>query len=312
MALVLYGFAFLDAYFTAREVNAATGPHIHPNPRVAAVLNLVTRGFGYWYVGERKKAAIVFVLVWVAGRAALTVPNELLANSLSIGLEFALAFLAFDAYRIAQREVKGILEVVPHPAAAIRPEAGLPAAVPLAMAGLIVAGYVGFVTLGLLLPSYNPVDQSQASVTEQQDGKRYANPKYGVQLTVPQDWQLETTDASSFLTASKQGAFCQAGLLAESVLPGAGIEGYVGVLASQLSLQEIPWRLEAQQAGTLGGFPSTEAVFVGEAQGVSITSKYALVKRGLSVFAFFTASFSEGQELCATDFEAIRKSVVLP
>jgi hypothetical protein len=77
-------------------------------------------------------------------------------------------------------------------------------------------------------------------------------------------------------------------------------------------VQEIPWRLEAQEAGTLGGFPSTEAVFVGEARGVSITSKYALVKRGLSVFGFFTASFSEGQALCATDFETIRNSVMLP
>lgn len=62
-ALVLYGFGFLDAYLTAREMSAGTHQHMLENPRVAAVLNLLTRGFGYWYVGERKKA-IVFSFSW--------------------------------------------------------------------------------------------------------------------------------------------------------------------------------------------------------------------------------------------------------
>ena len=50
-------FAFLDAYFTALEINSGAGELIDAvNPRVAVVLNLLTAGLGYFYLGERTKA----------------------------------------------------------------------------------------------------------------------------------------------------------------------------------------------------------------------------------------------------------------
>jgi hypothetical protein len=226
-------------------------------------------------------------------------------------LEIVLVTLAYDAYRIAQRKIEGILEVVPQ-RVPVRPEGGLPAAIPLALAGLIVVSYVGFVALGLLLPSYQPVDQSQASVTDQQNGKRYANPKYGVQLTVPPDWQISTSEAGAFLTAQKQTGFCTVGLLAEGILPGSGAEGYLSALTSQLGMEEIPWHLERNEVGTLSGYPSREAIFVSQQPGFSTTSRYSLVERGLSIFALYTMAITDQEELCASDFEAIRKSLVLP
>ncbi|MBI4164176.1 MAG: hypothetical protein HY508_00400, partial [Acidobacteria bacterium] len=41
----IYIFSFLDAYYTALEVNVEKDPPAYQNPRVAAVLNLLTNGF---------------------------------------------------------------------------------------------------------------------------------------------------------------------------------------------------------------------------------------------------------------------------
>ncbi len=58
-AVVLYTYAFLDAYFSAREINAGTDSVMTgSNPRIAAVLNLLTNGFGYFYLGKRKQGLI--------------------------------------------------------------------------------------------------------------------------------------------------------------------------------------------------------------------------------------------------------------
>src|SRR5713226_5996536 len=61
IAVFLYVFAFLDAYFTAREMTAGTDPFIAESPRIAAILNLLTRGFGYFYLGQRAAGFAVFI-----------------------------------------------------------------------------------------------------------------------------------------------------------------------------------------------------------------------------------------------------------
>ena len=62
--IFLYIFAFLDAFFTAREINAGRDKQIEKNPRIAAILNLLTRGFGYFYLGEKKKEGHLFCPDW--------------------------------------------------------------------------------------------------------------------------------------------------------------------------------------------------------------------------------------------------------
>jgi hypothetical protein len=53
---VLWIFSFLDAYFTAIEINRGQDTQLDgQNPRVAVTLNLLTAGFGYFYLGERRK-----------------------------------------------------------------------------------------------------------------------------------------------------------------------------------------------------------------------------------------------------------------
>lgn len=73
---ILWPFAFLDAYFGAREINSGVDQIITENPRVAEVLNLLTWGFGYFYLAERTKGMILFFAGQVDSRPLNVVPAE--------------------------------------------------------------------------------------------------------------------------------------------------------------------------------------------------------------------------------------------
>jgi hypothetical protein len=99
------------------------------NPRVAAILNLLTRGFGYWYLGERTKGLAVFVgLAVIPYAIRLSVPPSL-QTPLSILVELLVAVFAVDAYRIARQRRAKILARIRPAAAPSVPSAGLPAPV---------------------------------------------------------------------------------------------------------------------------------------------------------------------------------------
>jgi hypothetical protein len=163
LSLILYIFGFLDAYYSAREINAGTDPPPYANPRVAAVLNLLTRGFGYWYLGERKKGWVFFI-----GLGLLFVVSQgpQLRSMVEAILEVVMIAIAIDAYRIGRRQLAtpsapassdwpamttlGLATVEPASLGVARPEPGppepppdLPAAVPLALAALLILGYAG-------------------------------------------------------------------------------------------------------------------------------------------------------------------------
>lgn len=62
LAFPIYVFAFLDAYWTTREANAGQDHLPNGNPRIAAMLNLMAAGLGYFYLGERKLGLVFFLL----------------------------------------------------------------------------------------------------------------------------------------------------------------------------------------------------------------------------------------------------------
>jgi len=80
--VAIYIFASVDAFLTTREYNSGRGCLPGGNPRIAFVLNLLTGGFGYFYLGERKLGMFVFVftrfLTPVLGLASWA-PQALLA-----------------------------------------------------------------------------------------------------------------------------------------------------------------------------------------------------------------------------------------
>ena len=156
LMVVLWIFSFLDAYFTAIEVSRGLDEIVDvSNPRVAVVLNLLTSGFGYFYLGERTKGMALFVVMQVS-RFLLTPKLPRAAEGMVSVLLFAVQIaVAVDAYRIARRQVKEALgpEAVPPPGSA--PASRLPQEVPLALAGLLTFGFIVLGILGLVLgPSF--------------------------------------------------------------------------------------------------------------------------------------------------------------
>ena len=98
---VLWVFSFLDAYFTAVEINRGRDIQVDAqNPRVAVTLNLLTAGFGYFYLGERVKGTVIFVATQVVrfGTPQLT---GYAGGVVSLALIVLQMLMGADAYRIA-------------------------------------------------------------------------------------------------------------------------------------------------------------------------------------------------------------------
>ena len=146
---VLYVFGFLDAYFTAREINRGIDPTLVDSPRVASALNFMTKGLGYFYLGERTKGLVVFVglslaqaafPVMLGGGPMGSTAVSFVALALSTGM-------AIDAYRIGRRSFEA--QIAGLDLVADATPSHLPAAVPLAVGGAIAALFALLLLAGM-------------------------------------------------------------------------------------------------------------------------------------------------------------------
>jgi TM2 domain-containing membrane protein YozV/TPR repeat protein len=157
LMFVLWVFSFIDAYFTAIEVSRGQDEIVDAqNPRVAVVLNLLTSGFGYFYLGERSKGIALFIGMQVARLLILPKVPGVVGTLIAFGLFVVQLAVAADAYRIAERQLKEALgpEATPQPNAP--PASRLPKEVPLALAGLFTFGFVVLAIVGIVLgPVFN-------------------------------------------------------------------------------------------------------------------------------------------------------------
>jgi TM2 domain-containing membrane protein YozV len=111
---VLWVFSFVDAYFTAIEVSQGNDEIVDDqNPRVAVVMNLLTAGLGYFYLGERAKGIAMFAAIQVARFAIIPKVSGIAGSVISIVLLLAQFAMAADAYRIAERQLKEALGPAP-------------------------------------------------------------------------------------------------------------------------------------------------------------------------------------------------------
>ena len=152
--LVLWIFSFLDAYFTAIEINEGQDDLVdEQNPRVAVTLNLLTAGFGYFYLGEQVKGLFLFVAIQVARFALPT--RGFWGISIGLVLVGVQLVVALDAYQIARRKVKEALGADPVVAAAASaaPASRLPVQVPVVLACILPVGFVVLVVIGLAVSS---------------------------------------------------------------------------------------------------------------------------------------------------------------
>jgi TM2 domain-containing membrane protein YozV len=152
VAFVLWIFAFLDAYFTALEINSGVDEQVDPvNPRVAVTLNLLTAGLGYFYLGQRTKGFVLFLLLNAikALIAATTGFWSGVASLLAITIGL---IMGVDAYRLAKEQLRENRGPQPKEAALTTKSASrLPAFIPVALASIAGIGFLGLAIVGLAM-----------------------------------------------------------------------------------------------------------------------------------------------------------------
>jgi TM2 domain-containing membrane protein YozV len=311
ITLFLYVFAFLDAFFTAREMTAGTDAFIAESPRVAAILNLLTRGFGYFYLGQRKLGLTVFFgLMFFQAPLAKTAVGALI-------LEFISAAMGVHAYSIARRSEKEILTTVRLPAGPA-PSAGVPRAIPVGLAVVLAAGYLALLVLGLLLPDYSHVDQSTARVSPDSHGVIYQNPAYEVSLLAPASWTVTNDEPTYLLLAVRSDRACSASLQPIAWSPLIGLGSFRGQLSYQLSKRkDMTGEILDEQPVVLSSLPARD-IHVSIQQGTRrLIEHHLIAKKGMTLYDLSTDELADdegnaAEPTCSSEFSLIRKNLVLP
>jgi hypothetical protein len=280
-AICLYLFAFFDAFRGAVEVSSGRDRVLPYNPRVAAVLNLTTRGFGYFYLGERKLGFAVFVGLLVAMQA-VRVSGVL---SLEVVLEIILAALAIHAYR------KAILlnppeETLPPIREAMRRSKLKP--VVYGLAGVIVLAYAGLAVLGAVasavVPNYSRIDQTQSKLDVQLNTTIYTNPKYGVGLRLAGLWIPDKTAQTAFCSLTNQEQAVQVLFGAEGIWPMTSLESFSKTLTENFVAQSRG-TFEEQRTLNISGLEARQLTFRLHKDGFELRQGVVLIKKGATVYA---------------------------
>jgi TM2 domain-containing membrane protein YozV len=148
LVVVLWVFSFLDAYFTATEINSAQDAQVDAqNPRVAVTLNLLTAGFGYFYLGERAKGMAFFVGTQIV-RFGVPRMTGYKGGLVAVVLLVVQVTMGVDAYFIARRQLTEALGPAPEQPVPIT-ASRVPAFVPIGLAGIVGAGFFMAMIVGL-------------------------------------------------------------------------------------------------------------------------------------------------------------------
>ena len=311
IALFLYAFAFLDAYFTAREMTAGTDPFIAENPRVAAILNLLTRGFGYFYLGQRTAGFAVFVGLGIFQRVILsgiTQGNETVAPLL---IEVLLAGLAIHAYKIARQREREILATI-QPPPQFSAIGGLPPAVPVGLAGLLTVAYVGLIFLGTFMPDYSAIDQTSARISRGNQEAVYENPAYGIEFKAPASWTLADQDTKLPVTARRNDDVCTADLRLVAWSPLQSADSWARVISAQFARPENKGnRLVQNTPAALSGLPARDILLAIELSGNHITERQIAARKGTTLYILTMDSLTESIAACQPDFQYIQQHLTL-
>lgn len=312
VAVFLYVFAFLDAYFTAREMTAGTDPFIAESPRVAALLNLLTRGFGYFYLGQRAAGFAVFF--------GLGIFQQVISNNVSqkdqsgggLFMEAVLAGLAIHAYGIARKREKEILATI-EPAPQFAAMGGLPSAVPVCLAVLFSAAYLGLACIGFFLPDYAAINQTPARISPGDKQTVYTNPEYGIEFSAPAGWTLADQDTKYMVIARRNDNVCAADLRLLAWSPILTVDSYIRSLSAQLERPENKGsRLVQISPATLGGLPARNIIITTDRQGSALTEHQIVARKGMTLYVLATDSLTESTENCELDFQFIQQRLGLP
>lgn len=311
VAIFLYVFAFLDAYFTAREMSAGSDPFIAESPRIAAILNLLTRGFGYFYLGQRGLGFAVFIGLGIFQQTILRNFTSGAEGAAPILMEFILAALGMHAYGIARKREKEILATIELPPQPTYPT-GLPAAIPVGLAVLFGVLYSGLCSIGLLLPNYSTLDQTLARIRQAEQETVYSNPVYGVDLRAPASWSLADQDTERLVSAHRDDNVCFADLRLVAWSPVLPANSYARALSAMLARPENKGsRILQIEPATLAGLPAQDISLTITVQGTPVSQHQIAARRGLTLYILTMDSLPDSALACQPDFRFIQQNLAL-
>jgi TM2 domain-containing membrane protein YozV len=312
VAIFLYAFAGLDAFFTAREIVTGADARLQHNPRVAAILNFLTCGFGYFYYGDKKKGVIALVVIGGLNKVLQRMGDATSTLGLEIVLELLLAATAVDGFRACRRLNREAAGATPHTQIRVEPVGGgLPAAVPVGAAGLVALAYVGLVALGSGMPDYEMVDQAQAIVQPTSEGSVYRNPAYGIEVKIPQGWTFDREDSDYFIEAIAHDGACRVGLMAEATMPFGKPEATADELAKQILAQNSNFRLAGKRPAKLARLEAHEVSFTADVEGTDVSQRYLLAREGSTLYVLVMTTAGDFERTCARDIASIRDRLAI-
>ena len=202
--------------------------------------------------------------------------------------------------------------------AAAQPSAALPAAVPIALALVLVAAYLALSMVGLFMPDYSHVEQSAVQVSKDAQGSIYSNPALGVSLRVPDSWTITHEEPTYLAIAIRSDQVCSMDLRPIAWAPLLGLDAYKGRIAYQLSKQpKITARVLGDQPAVLSALPARD-ILLSVKQGESLLIEHDVIaRRRLTLYVLGTYSLAnedgtEADPSCASDLRFVREHLVLP
>ncbi len=305
VAMLTYAFGFLDAYFTAREVDAGIDLQVDvQNPRIALLLNFFTNGFGYFYLGERTKGLLVFLVLSFANRALIAGAGPIYGLVLP-------AFTAYHAYIIARTHLRDALgqEAWITARQVMRGSSKLPAWVPMSFAGIVVAGFVGFVVLTHMAAKFNPSDHSAAIFNEQVNPKDFEDPKHQVRMLFPEGWQFDRSKEKELVFAKAHNGSCVVELSASGHVPLRTLSSEANLIGEILVRNDTKYNLVASSQSELAGYPAQELEFVVTSHYRTVRQREIITQRKLASYRLILTKASDSDQQCEAEMNWIRRNI---
>ena len=241
-------------------------------------MNLLTRGFGYFYLGERTLGFVVFF-----GLMFFQAPLKASPGG-GVVIEIILAVMGAHAYSIARQSEKQILASVRLPAEPA-PSNGFPPAIPIGLAAVLAAGYLALVAVGLHLPDYSRVDQSRAHVVQDSAGVFYQNPEYEVTLRAPSQWTVKNDVPNYILLAVRSDHACSVTLQPIAWSPLVGLGSFKGQLADEHSkAKDLTGVILDDQPAVLSGLKGRDIRVSVRAGEQRIIEHHIIARKGMTLY----------------------------
>jgi hypothetical protein len=182
--------------------------------------------------------------------------------------------------------------------------------VPITCGAFVAVSYLMLVALGLLLPNYEPIDESRAEVEKTSVATTYRNPKYRVSIEFPPGWELSYPTTKQFVMGVRPGGGCVVQFMAAAELPFVTRQAQVREIVRILTPKGYVY--EQERSTELGGFAASEVTFRHKRDQGEIDQKYLFAKKGLSSYILITSTNEEVRSKCEVLSEQIRSKVKLP